>query len=92
MDGIIRKVNPYELHGVQEYWILDPEKLEHRFYRREGDMLSEFAAEAERIDSVSISGFWIKRAWLNPAKLPAVRTCFAEILASHKPRGERRKG
>jgi Uma2 family endonuclease len=81
-----RKFAAYELHGVQEYWILDPQKLEHRFYKREGDMLSEFAADAERIDSASISGFWVKRAWLNPAKLSAVSACLAEIRSSRKRR------
>ena len=35
-----QKFASYELHQVQEYWILDPEKLDHHFYRREGDMLT----------------------------------------------------
>jgi len=86
-----RKFAAYELHGVQEYWILDPEKLDHRFYRREGDMLGEFAVDAEQINSASIAGFWIKRAWLNPGKIPAVSVCLAEILASRRPTSRRRK-
>jgi Uma2 family endonuclease len=73
------KFSAYELHGVQEYWILDPHQLDHRFYRRAGDMLVEFAAGAGRIDSVSLPGFWVKRAWLDPERLPAVRACLAEI-------------
>jgi len=83
-----RKFAAYELHQVQEYWILDPEKLDHRFYRREGDMLAEFAGGAEVIHSASIAGFWLKRAWLNPAKLPRVRTCLQEVLAGHSGRGK----
>lgn len=86
-----RKFAAYELRDVQEYWILDPEKLDHHFYRRAGDMLAEFAEGAERIDSVSMAGFWVKRAWLNPEKLPAVRRCLAEILVARKPEPRRRK-
>ena len=72
---------------MQEYWILDPQKLEHRFYRRAGDMFVEFAEGAARIDSASIPGFWVKRDWLQPDKPPAVSPCLAEILKQSKPRG-----
>ncbi|MBM3833536.1 MAG: Uma2 family endonuclease [Verrucomicrobia bacterium] len=87
-----RKFAACELHGVQEYWILDPEKLDHHFYRRTGDMLTEFAQEGARINSASIPGFWVNRGWLNPTKLPAVARCLAEIIASHKQGRHRRKG
>ena len=86
-----QKFASYELHDVQEYWILDPQKLDHHFYRREGDMLSEFGADSERIDSASIAGFWVKRAWLNPEKFPKVSACLKEILASRKAEGRRRR-
>jgi Uma2 family endonuclease len=79
-----RKFAAYERYGVQEYWILDPEKLEHHFYRREGDIFGEFGVGAERIESSSIHGFWVKRAWLNPTKLPVVSQCLAEILGTSK--------
>jgi Uma2 family endonuclease len=78
-----RKFAAYELHGVQEYWLLDPQKLEHHFFRREGDLLVEFAVDEDRIDSAMIRGFWIKRAWLDPENLPKVSACLREIL---KPR------
>jgi Uma2 family endonuclease len=86
-----RKFAAYELHDVQEYWILDPQKLDHHFYRREGDMFGEFAVGSERIESSSIHGFWVKRAWLNPAKLPAVSACLAEIIGTNKPSRRKRK-
>jgi Uma2 family endonuclease len=81
-----QKFAAYELHGVQEYWVLDPRKHVHRFYRRNVDLLEEFAEDAERIESVSIRGFWVKRAWMNPEKLPTVKSCLAEILRSRKRR------
>ena len=81
-----QKFAAYELHGVQEYWVLDPRKLVHRFYRRHVDVLEEFAEGAERIESVSIPGFWVKRAWLNPDKPPTVKACLAEILRARKRR------
>lgn len=86
-NDLKRKFSAYEFHGVQEYWILDPQKLAHRFYRRSGDMFVEFAQGAARIDSASIPGFWVKRSWLNPDKAPAVSACLAEMLKPRKPRG-----
>jgi Uma2 family endonuclease len=84
-----QKFAAYELHDVQEYWILDPEHLDHHFYRRQGDMLVEFASDADRIDSASIAGFWVNRPWLNPDKHPPVNACLAEILKTRKPARKR---
>lgn len=81
------KFASYELHEVQEYWILDPQKLEHRFFRRAGDMLEEFAAGVEKVASTSIPGFWVKRAWLDPDKTPKVSACLKQIMRSTKRGG-----
>jgi Uma2 family endonuclease len=70
----------YEAHGVQEYWILDPDMQNHRFFRREGSYLIEFAVGAERIDSFSIPGFWVLRKWLNASALPPVQATLDAIL------------
>lgn len=69
----------YEEHGVAEYWILDPDHLAHQFYRRESEMLVPFAEEDDVIRSQTVKGFWLKRAWLNPQKLPPVRVALAEL-------------
>jgi len=74
------KFAAYEEHGVNEYWVLDPDRLQHQFYRRDGELLVEFARTGEKIKSSAIRGFWVKRSWLNPEKLPSVRACLAEIL------------
>jgi len=78
------KFASYELHEVQEYWIFDPQKLQHRFYRRAGDMLEEFATSGDKIASTSIQGFWVKRAWLDPDNTPKVSACLKEIMRSVK--------
>lgn len=76
------KFAAYELHDVQEYWVLDPQHLKHRFFRRAGDMLDEFAQTGDKIASTSIAGFWARRSWLDPEKTPKVSACVKEILRS----------
>ncbi len=73
------KFATYEEHGVDEYWVLDPHTLAHRFYRREGEFLVEFAHGEAIIRSTTAVGFWMNRAWLDPAALPEVEACLAEI-------------
>jgi Uma2 family endonuclease len=75
------KFAAYEEHGVREYWVLDPQTLAHRFYRREGEILTEFARGAEIIRAETIDGFWMKRSWLNPEALPEVAGSLEEILS-----------
>ena len=50
-----------------------------RVYRREGELLVEFAENADRISAQTIPGFRVKRDWLNPEKLPGVTPCLAEV-------------
>ena len=67
----------YEEHGGQEYWVLDPETLAHRFYARRGEVLTEFAAGERVIRSTVLPGLPLCRGWLTPDQPPKVEDCLA---------------
>ena len=73
------KFAEYERHGVIEYWVLDPQTLAHRFYRRAGDELVEYAAGAAKIESQAVPGFFVLRGWLDPERTPPIAEALATI-------------
>ena len=75
------KFAAYQRHGVMEYWLLDPQTLAHRFYRRAGDQLVEYATGAARIESRAVPGFFVLRDWLDPDRLPPLTESLAVIEA-----------
>jgi Uma2 family endonuclease len=76
----IWKFSAYEERGVKEYWVIDPEKLEHHFFRRGAECFTEFAVNEEVIHSHTLPGFWVERRWLDPMALPAVGRCLRQLL------------
>lgn len=69
-----------------EYWVLDPEHLAHRFYGRKGELLVEFATGQDLIEARTLTGFWLKRSWLNPEQLPIRNSPGTGRKASSLPR------
>lgn len=47
-------------------------------------MLEEFATSGDKIASTRIQDFWMKRAWLDPDKMPKVSACLKETMRSVK--------
>ncbi len=78
------KFTVYEEHGVKEYWLLDPEHLRHRFYTQRSGFLVEYGAGEQVIHSKALDGFWLRRSWLDPERLPNFNRYLEEILASVK--------
>ncbi|MFN0080845.1 MAG: Uma2 family endonuclease [Prosthecobacter sp.] len=74
------KFAAYEQHGAQELWLLDAAKAQPRFFRRAGKRLEEFASHGDKIASATIPGFWVRREWLDAAKMPKADVCLKEIM------------
>ena len=55
----------YERAGVEEYWIVDPERLRAEFYRlREGAYEPVLPDEEGRVYSSTLPGFFLRVEWL----------------------------
>lgn len=74
------KFAEYELAGVQEYWLLDPERKRADFYTLDADGRYRLAALDEGVyHSRVLQGFWLKTEWLWRSPLPKVLEVLKEL-------------
>jgi Uma2 family endonuclease len=75
------KFYEYEAGGVQEYWLIDPERQQAEFYQRGADgryRLNLGGAEGV-YRATAVPGFWLKVEWLWQRPLPRVLDALREL-------------
>lgn len=50
-------------------------------YRRDGELLVEYAEGAAKIESLVVPGFFVMREWLNPGRTPRITESLARTEA-----------
>ncbi|MBI4661184.1 MAG: Uma2 family endonuclease [Verrucomicrobia bacterium] len=70
----------YELSGVPEYWIVDPQRGETEFYLRDKDGIYRLQVVGSEgiYRSRALPGLWIKVDWLWQRPLPPILTILKE--------------
>jgi len=58
------KYDDYERAGVQEYWLIDPERDEMHFYRLESGRFVEAPISGDKFASTAVPGFTLDLAWV----------------------------
>lgn len=70
------KFYEYEKAGIEEYWIVDPERRSAEFYRLDGGIYRPVLPDAEgKVYASALPGFFIRVEWLwnRPKVLDALR-------------------
>jgi len=84
-DSLLRdrgeKLAEYELGGVREYWLIDPERERADFYRLDAEGYYERApVDAEGVyHSEAVPGFRLRVEWLWQEPLPKVLNVLREM-------------
>ena len=74
------KFTEYEAAGVQEYWLLDPQRRWAEFYHLEGERYRlAFAGAEGSYRSAVLPGFWLRVEWLWQQPLPPVLDVLREL-------------
>lgn len=76
------KSGDYARARIPEYWAVDAERktvIVHRLVQKESAYNIE-AVTGGRLESGSVSGFWLQVNWLCRDPLPPAAACLAEIL------------
>lgn len=75
------KFAEYELGGVREYWLLDPEERRADFYKlgEDGRYRLSDPETSGVYRSKALPGFWLRAAWLWQEPLPAVLEVLREL-------------
>lgn len=78
----VEKANDYAAAGIQEYWVIDPERREILVHRLKASEYELERVRAGRLESASVPGLWLKAEWLFQEPLPLVATCLRAVLES----------
>jgi len=74
------KFDEYETGGVQEYWLLDPDRQWAEFYHLEkGRYRPTFSGDAGIYRSHVLPGFWLRVEWLWQEPLPPMEDVLLEV-------------
>lgn len=74
-----KKFYEYEAGGVQEYWLIDPDRREAEFYRLREGRYRLCYPEGGIYRSQVVPGFWLSVDWLWQEPLPSPVRVLAEI-------------
>jgi Uma2 family endonuclease len=70
----------YQKAGVEEIWLVDPQRQEIYVDRRRKKYYETTTVTTERLESSALEGFWIDPAWLWADEPPDTLACLRELL------------
>ncbi len=75
------KFAEYQIAGIREYWLIDPDKQTAEFYQIDDEETYESVAPDEEgiYHSQAIAGFWLRVDWLWQSPMPATLDVLREL-------------